>query len=188
MGIGAALSPGPILILTLSETMRGGIRSGFTVSLAPSILDLVFVPVSIVFAAAIESFQFLVGILSLVGAGFLLFLAFQNLTAKKIEIAQTTHASTSLAKAVIADFFNPYVYIFWFSVALPIFAKGNLTGSILFAVSHTLFAFVGHFSLALLTAALRMRLLNYLHWLLRFLSIPLIVMAVIFVREGITLL
>lgn len=188
LGISAALSPGPILILVLSETMRGGIRSGFSVSIAPSILDVFFVPLSILLAGAIVSFQPLIGFISLLGASFLVFLAYQNLTACKIDLHQPVRSSTSLTRAITADFFNPYLYIFWFSVALPIFAKGNLLGSILFAASLSLATFLGHFSLALLVAVARTWLLNYLHWILRILSIPLLLMAWMFIREGVHLL
>ena len=188
VGIGAAFSPGPILVLTISETMRGGIRSGFFVALAPSILDLIFVPISIIVAAAIQSFQPLIGVISLLGATFLLFLAYQNITAAKLELYESVRPSTSLSKAIIADFLNPHLYIFWFSVALPIFAKGNLWGSVLFAASWSFCTFAGHFTVALLVTVARMRLQEYLHWILRILSIPLILMALLFVREGVKLL
>lgn len=188
VGISAALSPGPILILTISETLRGGLRSGFSVALVPSILDLLFVPLSIVFAGAIASYSSVIGSLSLVGAVFLMFLAYRNIRARKIDVSRPSKPSSSMMKAIVADFLNPYLYIFWFSVAIPIFAKGNLAGSILFAIALSISTFLGHFGLAVLVALIRKRLLDYLHWIIRLLSIPLFIVAMIFIREGMRLL
>lgn len=188
IGIGAALSPGPILILVLSESIRGGLRSGFKVAIAPSILDVLFVAPAIVFAESISTFRPVVGVLSLCGAVFLLFLAYRNATASKVDLPARTPFDGSLAKAIVADALNPHLYLFWFSVAVPIFAKGNLTGSILFAFALSFAAFVGHFGLALLVCAARVRLLDYLQWILRLLSIPLLIMALVFAWEGMGLL
>ncbi len=188
VGAGAALSPGPILILTISETLRGGLRSGFSVAIVPSILDMKFVPISIVFAGAIASYSPLIGILSLAGGAFLLYLAYRNVCACPVDISRPVKASSSMMQAIIADFLNPYLYIFWFSVAIPVFAKGNLTGSIIFAITLSISTFIGHFGLSILVTLVRTRLLGYLHWIIRLLSIPLLIVAVMFFQEGIRLL
>ncbi|NCD26558.1 MAG: hypothetical protein EOL86_13335, partial [Deltaproteobacteria bacterium] len=40
LGLSAGLSPGPLLTLMLSETLRHGVRAGLLVAVAPLISDL----------------------------------------------------------------------------------------------------------------------------------------------------
>lgn len=188
IGIGAAISPGPILLLIISETLRGGIRSGWAIAVAPLITDIPFVIFSIILAKGIGSFQPLVGGISILGAIFLTFLAYQNIKMKKEDLHRPTRGSASLAKGIITNLLNPYLYIFWFSVALPIFAKGNLPGSTLFAAALLLSSVGSMMIVAVIVAIVRTRFLDYLHWIIRALSVPLFIVAVMFLREGIRLL
>lgn len=184
VGVGSAVSPGPLMLLIVSETLRGGIRSGWSVAVAPLITDVPFVIVSIFLAASIAPFRSVLGIISLLGAAFLLFLAFQNLTVRKEDLQLPQSSSKSLLKAVLLNLVNPYLYIFWFSVALPVFARGNTTGSALFASSLLLSAVGSMMILAVFVALIRKKFVDYLHLIIRSLSVFLFLVALMFVREG----
>lgn len=188
VGIGSAVSPGPIMLLIISETLRGGIRSGWSVAVAPLITDIPFIIVSILLAKGIASFQPLVGVISLIGAGFLMFLAYQNITVQKEDLQKPSSGSRSLLKGVTLNLVNPHLYIFWFSVALPVFARGNVLGSGFFAASLLISAVGSMMILATLVAFIRNRFLDYLHWIIRGLSVLLLLVALMFIREGIRLL
>lgn len=188
VGIGSAVSPGPMMLLIISETLRGGIRSGWNVAVAPLITDIPFIILSILLAAGIGSFQPLVAGISFIGAGFLIFLAYQNITVQKADLQKPTTGSKSLWKGVTLNLVNPHLYIFWFSVALPVFARGNTVGSALFAAALLLSAVGIMMILATLVALVRHRFLEYLHWIIRGLSVLLFLVAVMFIREGIRLL
>ena len=188
VGIGSAVSPGPILLLIISETLRGGIRSGWSVAVAPLITDIPFIIVSILLAKGIGSFQPLVGAISLIGAGFLMFLAYQNIKVQKEDLRKPSSGTRSLLKGVTLNLVSPYLYIFWFSVALPVFARGNMVGSASFAASLLVSAVGSMMILAALVAFIRTRFLDYLHWIIRSLSVLLFLVAIMFIREGFKLL
>lgn len=188
IGIGAAVSPGPLLLLTISETLRGGLRSGLSVTISPLITDIPFILISILLAKGIGSFAPVVGVLSLAGAGFLLFLAYQNIRIRPEDLVRPSHASASLLKGIVTNLLNPYLYLFWFSVALPIFAKGNFEGSLLFAASLLLASVTSLMMLVVLAAFARKNFLAYIHWAVRALSVCLLLVAIVFVRDGISLL
>jgi len=188
IGIAAAVSPGPLLLLAISETFRGGLRSGLLVTISPLITDIPFVLVSILLAKEIGAFAPVVGALSLGGAGFLVFLAYQNFSFRPEDLMRPSQANASLLKGVITNLLNPYLYIFWFSVALPVFSKGNFQGSVLFAVA-LLFASVASLMILVMLAAFaRKHFLDYITWALRALSVCLLLVALMFVRDGISLL
>ncbi len=188
VGIGAALSPGPIILLVISETLRGGIKSGLSVAVAPLITDLPFVIASILLAQGLGSFRPFIGVISLIGAAFLCFLAYQNVTITREELRRPAGARGSLLKGVVTNLLSPYLYIFWFSVALPVFAKGNLAGSGLFAASLLLASLTCLSTVALLVSVARTRFTDHLHWVLRVMSVLLFLIALMFVREGLRLL
>lgn len=188
VGVGSAVSPGPIMLLIISETLRGGIRSGWSVAVAPLITDIPFIIISILLAKSIGSFQSVVGVISLIGAGFLMFLAYQNITVQKEDLQKPSSGSRSLLKGITLNLVSPYLYIFWFSVALPVFARGNILGSGFFAASLLVSAVGSMMILATLVALIRNRFLDYLHWIIRGLSVLLFLVAVMFMREGIRLL
>src|SRR5690606_40679233 len=43
MGLAAGVSPGPLLVLVVTSTLRGGLRNGIAVAAAPLLSDLVVV-------------------------------------------------------------------------------------------------------------------------------------------------
>ena len=188
IGIGAAVSPGPLLLLIIAETLRGGVRSGWSIAVAPLITDIPFIAVSIVLATGLGRFQPLVGIISLLGAAFLVFLAWQNIRITREDVRRPPSARVSLLKGVMTNLLGPYLYIFWFSIAVPIFARGNTVGSALFAASLLFASICSMMTVSVLVAVARTRFLNHLHWMIRGLSILLLLVAVMFVKEGIRLL
>ncbi len=188
IGIGAGLSPGPLLMIVLSGTLKHGVRSGLIMTLAPLFTDIPFAIVSILLAHEIGSIKPAIGILSILGAAFLVLLAYQNITIRKKDLYQGTKNSASFTKAVVTNIFNPYLYIFWFSVAIPIFARGNLAGSIVFAVALNIACVISMMLLVLLVGLIRMRFVSYLHWGIRILGVLLLAVAITFAHQGILLL
>jgi threonine/homoserine/homoserine lactone efflux protein len=188
IGVGAALSPGPLLLMITAETLRGGVRRGLLMTLAPLFSDVPLALVSIVLAEAIAPFRSLVGLLSLLGAMFLLVLAYQNITMRRESLSRNASLTTSFMKAVILNILNPYLYVLWFSVAIPVFARGNLAGSLVFTVVLNASAVASMMLLVLLVGFLRVRFMDYVHWGIRALGVLLFLVALTFLRQGMLLL
>ena len=119
LGLSAGLAPGPLLTLVLSETLQYGVQSGMKVALAPVITDLPIILITFFILAKLSSFQDVLGVVSLVGGGFLLLMAWETLRTKKVEIDTQSEKPRSLSKGVLANALNPHPYLFWFSVGAP---------------------------------------------------------------------
>ena len=119
LGLSAGLSPGPLLTLVVSETLRHGIRSGMKVALAPMITDLPIILLTLFVLSKLADFHSVLGLLSLAGGFFVLFMGFESLRAKGVELDIQTEQPKSLTKGVLANALNPHPYLFWLSVGAP---------------------------------------------------------------------
>lgn len=186
LGIIAALSPGPLMALIVSESIRGGLRSGARVAMAPLVTDIPFIIVAIVIARGIESSPTLLGITSLIGAAFLTYLAFQNMKIRKSDFELSEGEGRSLTKGIVVNLCNPHMYLYWFSVATPVFARGNTYGSTLFAAGLLGCSVLMMLLIAGGVARVRMKVFRYAHLVLRILGASLLYFAFVLLRDGVT--
>lgn len=185
IGGAAALTPGPVFLVLIAETLRKGMRAGFAIAISPLILDLLFVPIAIIAGDAFRLYPSLLATLSFFGAGFLLYLGYKHLTVCSQDIQSAAPVRQSLVTGLMTDLLGPFLYLFWFSVGLPIFAKGNLAEYIVFASALSLSAVFGNVIMVLLVFRTRERFIAHVPLLIRILSIGLFLMAALFVREGV---
>ncbi|WP_457623118.1 LysE family translocator [Persephonella sp.] len=129
LGIAAALSPGALLALLISETLRGNIKNGILVSISPIITDIPILFVAIFIIKKLENFEILLGIISIIGAFILFYLGYKNLTEKDFKLK--TDLKGSLKKGVIINILNPYTYLFWFFIGAPYISdKGHFESGV----------------------------------------------------------
>ena len=57
MGLSAGFSPGPLLALVLSHTVRYGVREGVKIALAPLLTDLPIILVSMLVLTKLSNFR-----------------------------------------------------------------------------------------------------------------------------------
>jgi threonine/homoserine/homoserine lactone efflux protein len=187
-GLGAGLTPGPLMTLVFTETLKHGTKEGLKISMAPLITDLPIILLSSLLLSRISGFDKLIGIISLIGAGYIIFLGFQSITFSGIAMDQDVPAPQSIRKGILANIFNPNPYVFWVSVGAPIVIKA-LDVSILAAFS---FLFAMYFCLvgskmltALILGKSRQFLKNrYYIYILRLLGVALLAFAVIYLKDG----
>jgi len=79
LGLSAGLSPGPLLMLIISETLRHGVRSGVKVALAPIITDLPIILITLFILVKVAGYHYLLGIISLAGGMFVLFMGYASI-------------------------------------------------------------------------------------------------------------
>jgi len=129
-GFISGISPGPLLILTISETLKSGYKAGIKVSLSPIITDLPIILFILLLFNRLSSYSEILGIIGLCGALFLIYLAIECLNFKEIKIDIEKTSSGSLKKGVITNFLNPHPYLFWFTVGIPTVIKAYKTSFI----------------------------------------------------------
>jgi len=192
LGLSAGFAPGPLLALVISETMEHGVRAGIRVALAPILTDLPIIIVTVFVLAKLSDFQSVLGIISIIGALFILYLGINNLRTKGIELDLDKSAPRSFQKGIIANALSPHPYLFWFSVGGPITIKAmdhNLLAAISFIGSFYVLLLGTKIVLAILVGKSRTFLMgNRYIFTMRLLGFILILLAGILFRDGLHLL
>lgn len=125
LGLSAGISPGPLLTLVIAETLRYGLGAGIRVAITPIITDLPIILLTLLILSRLENYEWLLGVISLVGGIVLLIIGFDCLTAKGVGPGgeATRGRANSLTKGVVANLLNPHPYLFWFSVGAPLMSQ-----------------------------------------------------------------
>ena len=188
LGLSGGLLPGPLLTLVLAETLKHGIREGVKISFAPLVSDAPIVCVTIFVMSRLSDVKPLMGTISLLGGVFLLYLGYESLSAKAIEIGPETAGPRSLRKGVIANFLNPAPYMFWLSIGSPMVLRAydaNALSAWAFVLSFYVFLVGSKILLAVVVGKSR-RFLKSGHYIytIRFLGIVLLLFAALFIRDS----
>jgi len=164
LGLGSGVSPGPLLALAISTTLRRGLRAGLVIASAPLVTDTLFIVLTVTILSQLPT-SVIAG-LSLVGAVVIAWFAWENAReARTADISQLRRAPVSsgrfthlarvpLVQAVTVNILNPAPWLFWISAGAPIligFAGDGLPLAIAFLIGFYV-AIVG--SKALLVAAI----------------------------------
>lgn len=122
-GLSAGLSPGPLLTLVISETLKHGTRAGIKVAVAPLLTDLPIVGISVLLLSHLADAEPVLGVISLVGAVALAWLGFESVLFKGVVVENSRLKPKSVQKGLVANFLNPSPYLFWLSIGGPLMIK-----------------------------------------------------------------
>jgi len=135
LGLAAGMSPGPLLAVTISETLQHGKWEGIKVAVSPLITDLPIILAVLFVLSHLTGSNFFIGIIAFLGASYLLYSGTESLKIKKDSFGFNVEKKDALKKGVIVNFGNPHPYIFWLSIGGPILYKSfstHVLASILF--------------------------------------------------------
>lgn len=191
LGLSAGFSPGPLLMLVISETLRHGTGSGVKVALAPIVTDLPIILVTLAVLVKVSDYEQVLGIISLAGGVYVLSAGYEAIRAQAVELVLPMEQPRSLRKGVLTNFLSPHPYLFWLGVGAPILTRSLGIGPAAFI------AFIGGFYLSLVGSKIVLAVAVgrskaflssglYLYTM-RFLGILLILFAVMLFREGLKL-
>jgi threonine/homoserine/homoserine lactone efflux protein len=188
LGLSGGLTPGPLLTLVISESLRRGRSAGIKIAIAPLITDLPIILSAFFILSRISNISFLIGIIYLSGSIFLSYLGYENICFKGLNTQSKTKNPHSLIRGIITNFLNPSPYLFWFTLGIPIILKAlnhNLMSVILFIFSMYLFLVGSKIILVLIICKYRFFLKSKIYlYSIRGLGIVLFLFAVIFLKEG----
>jgi threonine/homoserine/homoserine lactone efflux protein len=188
LGLMAGVSPGPLFALIIGETLQHGKWAGLKISFVPIITDGVLILVSLFFVRNVS--DTILGAISLVGAFFLGYLAYESMF-KRIDI-KAERSAHALRKGILTNVVNPHPYVFWFAVGAPIMAKALQES----AASFWLFI-IGFFSLIIGTnimiTIITERSSAFLKskgyaYTIRILGVALLIFAILFLRDAVRFL
>lgn len=192
LGLSAALTPGPLFLLVVSQSLRRGLRAGMQVALAPLLTDLPIFLASLWLARSLNQQPGWLALINLAGGLFLLYLAWETFRSRPAAEPGRATALPPWLQGVVTNGLNPHPYLFWLTVGGPLTLQG-------FAASPAAgLGFIGALYLALVGIKLllawaaargRQVLLDQpaFHWLLRGLGAALLAYAAWFLCNGLKL-
>lgn len=189
LGFAAGISPGPMLGLVISQTLRQGWRAGNLVALAPLFSDIPIILVLVVILGHLP----IVAIywLALVGGAFVIYLGIEAI--RTIGSAMTFKAKEPSGKvllsAVATNLLNPHPYLFWATAGsallLQSFATGGLATSLAFLIGFYAFLVGAKLAIAFLVSRSQKWLTGHTYrYLLTGSGLLLIGLGVLLIWEG----
>jgi threonine/homoserine/homoserine lactone efflux protein len=192
LGLSAGFAPGPLLTLVISETLQHDIKAGVKVALAPMITDLPIIMLTLFILVKLSGFHKVLGIISCMGGLFVLYLGWQSIVTKGVELNLQGTKPKSLAKGIIVNTLNPHPYLFWFGVGGPTVTKAMNLGML------APLAFIGSFYVLLVGSKILIAVLvgksrsfligNGYIYTMRLLGVALCALAIILFRDGFNML
>ncbi len=123
LGLSAGLAPGPMLALVLAQTFRHGPREGCKVALSPLVTDPPIILVTLFLANRLAELRPLLGLISIAGAIFVLYLAWESYRAVLSDATSVAEHPQSWVKGIVTNLLNPHPWIFWLTVGAAVLAK-----------------------------------------------------------------
>lgn len=192
LGLSAGFAPGPLLTLVISETLKHDIRSGIKVALAPFVTDLPIILLTLFILAKLSGFNNILGLISLAGGFLILFMGYQSLRTKGVELNLKETAPRSLTKGILVNILSPHPYLFWLSVGAPTMTRAmseNIISPVAF-ISSFYFCLVGSkILLAVLVGKSKSFLKGNIYiYIMRFLGMVLCILAFVLFKDGLKLM
>jgi len=122
-GLAAGMAPGPLLALVITQTLKHGIREGMKVALAPLITDVPIVVAAVLVAGSMAEFHAVLGLVSVAGGVYLLYLAWETLRSGTADIDKCDTRPQSVRKGAVVNALSPHPYLFWATVGAPFVLK-----------------------------------------------------------------
>jgi len=130
LGFAAGISPGPMLVLVISQTLHRGWRAGNLVALAPLLTDA---PIILLFLFILHNLPLAVlHWLSILGGMFLIYLGVETARATRSSVAIKAQEMPGrvVLLAVMTNLFSPQPYLFWATVGITLLAQSFTVGGV----------------------------------------------------------
>ncbi len=193
LGLYAGFSPGPLIALVISQAVKHGAKEGVKVAFAPLLTDFPILLVSTFLLIRFSNYTAILGVVSILGALFLVYLAFKSMKTKGVEVNLAgEEVPYSFTKGAVVNALSPNPYLFWITIGAPMIIRGfaeSYIASVLF-VGSFFGCLVGSKCFVAIIAGKSRHFLTgraYLY-IMRALGVALLVFAFILFRDGLRLL
>lgn len=188
LGVSAGFSPGPLLTLILSQTIKHNRKEGIKVAISPLITDLPIILIAILIFNSLSEFDLILAIISFIGGTYVAYLGIESLRIKELNIDTQNSKTGSIKKGIITNFLSPSPYLFWATVGTPLLFKAfklNVLSVILFLISFYVLLIGSKVMIAIVVAQTK-TFLNQKTYLIimRILGISLILFSFLFFYDG----
>ena len=184
-GLAGGSKPGPLGIFVIQQTLQHGLKSGIKASLAPIITDSPIIVTALVLMTQFKDITLFIGVLSLIGGLYLLWLAIKMLRIQEINVSKSLGAPKSLATAIKVNLLSPNPYLFWFTVGGTYIALGTEAESIVFVVVSIGTLVLSKMAVALVASNFRELLDSRVYlWVMRILGMSLALFGLLFLSKS----
>lgn len=160
--LGAA-SPGPLLVVTITKSLKEGIKTPFYVVGAHGVLELLMLSLLLLAASAIKDNHLLVALIGVLGGLSLAYLGYEMWRSEG-RVNDDEKQGHSFVLGAIATVSNPYWFLWWVAIGLNLllmaFKRGAL-GIGVFFIGHILADLVWYLLVGALTVGGRKKLEKY---------------------------
>lgn len=118
-GFIAGISPGPLLALVITETLKHNRKEGIKIALSPLITDLPIILITYFIFSKLSQFDIILSIISLAGSIFFAYLGYETLKTGWQDFEFQITKPESLKKGITANLLNPHPYVFWLTIGIP---------------------------------------------------------------------
>ncbi|HLS46531.1 MAG TPA: LysE family transporter [Ornithinicoccus sp.] len=124
IGLAAGVSPGPLLVLVVTSTLRGGLRNGIAVAAAPLLSDLVVVTAVLLLLSDLSATA--LGWLGVAGGVLVLLVGVQTVregrtaTLDAADGAPAPPLRKALGQAALVNLLSPHPWVSWVAVLGPL--------------------------------------------------------------------
>ena len=188
VGLAAGLSPGPLITLVVSETLKNGKKEGIEVAISPLVSESPIILFVLLILSSLGGNFLVLGAISLLGAFFLIYLGLSNLRADVKESREHLGKNNALLTGIITNLLNPNTYMFWLTIGGPRIlesAQVDISTAIFFVLGfYTML--VGSGTVVAMFVAKSKTLVKgkYYAHIIRVLGIVLIAFALIFLKDA----
>jgi len=125
LGLACGIAPGPLLALVIAQSIRHGSREGCKVALAPLVTDAPIIAAALAVSAGAGSHPTVLGILSLAGGAFVLYLAFEAFRPSiPGDAAAPDRPPGSWWKGILTNLLSPHPWLFWLTAGAAALSRG----------------------------------------------------------------
>jgi len=187
-GLAAGLSPGPLVTLVVSETLKNGKKKGIEVAISPLISESLIILFVLVILSSVAENYVVIGAISLIGACFLIYLGLSNLTTNVKESRDGLGKDNALLRGITTNLLNPFAYMFWLTIGGPRIIESvrvHISATILFMLGFYMMLVGSQTAISIVVDKSKTLVRSkYYVYIIRALGIMLIVFALIFVRNA----
>ena len=192
LGLAQGLSPGPLITLIFSETLKYGKKEGIKIAVSPLVTDSLIVLLVLLVLSSFAQYNLVLGVISLLGAGYLIYLGIENLRANMERFEVDVAEKGAFKRGIIANLLSPHPYLFWLSIGGPKILEGlsiQVSASALFIIGLYASLVGSKIAVALLVDKSRTFVNSkYYAYIIQALGIVLIIFALLFVIDGLKLM
>lgn len=188
LGLAAGVTPGPTTAVLIAQTVRFGFADGTKVAIVPLLTDAPMIVLSVLLVGQLASVESALGVIALLGAGFLVYLAVESFRIQGIEVGDDNVQPRSIRKGFVANLLNPHPYLFWLVIGAPTLLKAWTAGwevAVSFIAGFYICLVGSKILIAWLVARSRVFLKSRGYvYINRLIGMALMVFALLFVRDG----